>query len=118
MKNYVWIVVLFTVSHLYCPAGISSELEWDGEEPMLQQMKTQIENTNFEDQSTQENDPLKKTHGPDLFAQFYRKMSQRKELSDDDKSKYAQLADRPEKQVQNWRWSLIPRENQGRNEDS
>lgn len=118
MKNYVWIVVLFTANHLYCPAGISNREEWDGEEAMLQQMKAQVENTNFEDQSTQENDPLKKTHGPDFFAQFYKKMSQKKELSDDDKNKYAQLANKVEQQMQNWRWSLMPRDNQDHNEDS
>lgn len=55
---------------------------------------------------TDENDPFAQTQGPDFFARMYLECSQRKDITDEDRQKYAQLAQQAASQVAGYRQRL------------
>lgn len=101
MKNYIWITLLFAVSHLYCNEDVNNSNEWNGEESLLDELMNQIETRNPPSQleSSRLDFDLNRAHGPDWFARVYRGIANRQDVSAQDRVRYSELADKIAEQV-------------------
>lgn len=112
MKNYVVILLLFSVS-LHCANEERiKKTDTDVEEQFLQDMREEIETRQPPTQL--EDCPLVKTHGPDYFARVLSETSKRRDLNDEAKSKLNAQAVAAAEQAKNWKWPFLARENQSR----